>query len=389
VIVAKIIFWICFAVCAYIYFGYPALLWAISRFRNRPVREGDVTPRATFVIAAYNEESVIGRKIENVLSLDYPADALEVLVVSNGCTDRTNDIVRRYSDPRVRLIALEQPGKMQAVNEGVRQATGEIIVFSDADFFLDRHTLRLMARKFADPEVGGVSGARKPGITRKGDATGEGEGMYVRWDKLQKILESRIGSVFAADGLLYAIRKELYVPLTDPSRGDDMTISSQIPLQGYRLIFEPDATAWENATIHAKQEFRRKVRIANRCTRALLGNGKRLFTSGFYAVEVLSHKVVRHMIPFFLIPMLFTSAVLATQSAFHAVMLAGQLLVYALAIAGALLRDTKAGHWKPFSVPYYFCFVNAAAFVGLCKLIGGQGTQVWSTRANASTPPSV
>ncbi|MFL6246945.1 MAG: glycosyltransferase family 2 protein [Thermoanaerobaculia bacterium] len=387
-ILAKVIFWICFAVCVYIYFGYPAMLWIISRFRNRPVREGDVTPRATFVIAAYNEEGVIGKKIENVLSLDYPEDKLEILVVSNGCTDRTCEIVRGYTDPRVRLIELEKPGKMQAVNEGVRQATGEIIVFSDADFFLDHHTLRLMARKFADPEVGGVSGARKPGITRKGDATGEGEGMYVRWDKLQKILESRIGSVFAADGLLYAIRKELFVPLTDPSRGDDMTISSQIPLQGYRLIFEPSATAWENATIHAKQEWRRKVRIANRCTRALLGNGKRLFTSGFYAVEVLSHKVVRHMIPFFLIPMFFASIALATQSAFYAVMLAGQVLVYVLAIAGALLRDTKAGYWKPFSVPYYFCFVNAAAFVGLCKLMAGEGTHAWTTRANASNPPS-
>jgi cellulose synthase/poly-beta-1,6-N-acetylglucosamine synthase-like glycosyltransferase len=382
ILAATLVFWICFAVCLYIYFGYPAMLWVISRFRNRPVREGDVTPRATFVIAAYNEEGVIGKKIENVLSLDYPAEQLEVLVVSNGCTDRTNDIVRGYlTDPRVRLIALEQPGKMQAVNEGVRQATGEIIVFSDADFFLDHHTLRLMARKFADPEVGGVSGARKPGITRKGDATGEGEGMYVRWDKLQKILESRIGSVFAADGLLYAIRKELYVPLTDPSRGDDMTISSQIPLQGYRLIFEPQATAWENATIHARAEFRRKVRIANRCTRALLGNGRRLFTSGFYAVEVLSHKVVRHMIPFFLIPMLAASVVLAPRSVFYAVMLGGQVLVYLLAIAGAVLRDTKAGYWKLFSVPYYFCFVNAAAFVGLLKLIRGQGTHAWTTRA--------
>jgi cellulose synthase/poly-beta-1,6-N-acetylglucosamine synthase-like glycosyltransferase len=383
VIAAAVVFWICFSVCVYIYFGYPAMLWVISRFRNRPVREADVTPRATFVIAAYNEEGVIGKKIENVLSLDYPAEQLEVLVVSNGCTDRTNEIVRGFTDPRVRLIALEQPGKMQAVNEGVREATGEIIVFSDADFFLDHHTLRLMARKFADPEVGGVSGSRKPGITRKGDATGEGEGMYVRWDKLQKILESRIGSVFAADGLLYAIRKELYVPLTDPSRGDDMTISSQIPLQGYRLIFEPNATAWENASIHARQEFKRKVRIANRCTRALLGNGRKLFTSGFYAVEVLSHKVVRHMIPFFLIPMFFASIVLATQSAFYAVMLAGQVLVYALAIAGALLRDTKAGYWKPFSVPYYFCFVNAAAFVGLCKLIRGEGTHAWTSRASA------
>src|SRR5687768_11942541 len=132
-IVAKVIFWICFAVCVYIYFGYPAMLWLISRFRNRPVREADVTPRATFVIAAYNEEGVIGKKIENVLSLDYPSDKLEILVVSNGCTDRTCEVVRRYTergytDPRVRLIELEQPGKMQAVNEGVRQADRKSVV---------------------------------------------------------------------------------------------------------------------------------------------------------------------------------------------------------------------------------------------------------------------
>lgn len=380
-IIAAIVFWLCLAVCVYIYFGYPALLWAISRVKSRPVKEADVTPKVTFVIAAYNEEGVIGQKIENTLSLDYPVDKLEVLIVSNGCTDRTNDVVRSFHDPRVRLIALENPGKMEAVNEGVRAASGEILVFSDADFMLDHHTLRLMARKFADPEVGGVSGARKPGIVRKGDATGEGEGLYVRWDKLQKILESRIGSVYAADGLLYAIRKELYVPLTDPSRGDDMSISTQIPMQGYRLVFEPNATAWENGTIHAKSEFRRKVRIANRCTRAMLAHGPRLFTS-FYGFEILSHKVVRHMIPFFLIPMLIASAVLATRSTFFAIMLAGQLALYTFAIIGAFLRETKYGYLKPFSVPYYFCFVNAAAFVGLLKLLRGQGTQAWTTRAS-------
>ncbi len=375
-----ILFWFCFAVCAYIYFGYPALLWVISRFRTKPVREGDVTPKASFIVAAYNEEGVIAQKIENTLALDYPHDQLEIIIASNGCTDRTNEIVRAFDDPRVRLLCLEKPGKMEAVNEAVRIASGEILVFTDADFLLDAHTLRLMARKFADPEVGGVSGARKPGITRKGDATGEGEGLYVKWDKLQKVLESKIGSVYAADGLLYAIRKELYVPLDDPNRGDDMTISSNVPLAGHRLIFEPQATAWENGTIHARSEFRRKARIANRCTRALLGQGPRLFTAGFYTVEVLSHKVVRHMIPFFLIPMLVASAFLARHSTFYAVMLSGQLAVYVLALIGAALRDTKAGYWKPFSVPYYFCFVNAAAFVGLLKLMTGRGTTAWSSR---------
>lgn len=378
ILIATIVFWLCLAVCVYIYFGYPALLWILSRVRTRPVREDDVTPRASFIVAAYNEEDVIARKIENTLALDYPPEQLEIIVASNGCTDRTSEIVRTFDDPRVRLLDLAEPGKMEAVNQAVRMATGDILVFTDADFMLDAEALRRMARKFADPEVGGVSGARKPGIVRKGDATGEGEGLYVRWDKLQKVLESRIGSVYAADGLLYAIRRELYVPLDDPNRGDDMTISSQVPLAGYRLLFDPEATAWEDGTIDARSEFRRKARIANRCTRALLGHGRRLFTAGFYTVEVLSHKVVRHMIPFFLIPMFLASIALAPASSFYGFALAGQLTVYALALVGAALRDTRAGHWKIFSVPYYFCFVNAAALVGLLKLISGRGTKSWA-----------
>ncbi|MGZ5431371.1 MAG: glycosyltransferase family 2 protein [Thermoanaerobaculia bacterium] len=385
-IAAAVVFWLCLLVCLYVYFGYPALLWIASRFRTKPVAEADLTPRVSFIVAACNEENVIARKIENTLALDYPAALVEIIIASNGSTDRTNEIVRRFDNPRVRLLVLEKPGKMEALNQAVQLATGEILVFTDADFMLDSHTLRLMARKFADPEVGGVSGARKPGIVRKGDATGEGEGLYVRWDRLQKILESRIGSVYAADGLLYAIRSTLYVPLDDPNRGDDMTISTQVPLAGYRLLFEPRATAWEESPIHARSEFRRKARIANRCTRALLGHGRRLFTAGFYTVEVLSHKVLRHAIPFFLIPMFCASVVLAPHRRFYAIALTGQVVVYALGLAGAALRNTSAGYWKVFSVPYYFCFVNAAAFVGLLQWMTGRGTKAWTTRALDSAP---
>ena len=378
-----VIFWLCLAVCVYIYFGYPALLWIMSRLRPRPVAAADVYPRATFIICAHNEEGVIAEKIENTLGLDYPADKLEVLVVSNGSTDTTEEIVRGYTDARVRLLALETAGKMQALNEGARTATGDILVVTDADFFLDRHTLRLIASKFADPQVGGVCGARRSDMKRGGDATGEGEGLYVRWDKYQKTLESRIGSVFAADGLLYAIRKELFVPITNPSQADDITVSVQVPLRGYRLLFEPAATAWENGTVHAASEFKRKVRITNRSIRALLSIGPRLFTSGFYSVELLSHKLVRHLIPLFLIPLLVSSIAIATRAPFYAIALGGQLAVYVLGACGALLRETPAGRWRLFAVPYYFCFVNTAAFFGILKMAGGQQTHSWSSRPKA------
>lgn len=385
-IAAKVVFWLCFAVCVYIYFGYPALLWIVSRFRSRPVRDGDVTPRATFVIAALNEEKNIAAKIENTLSLDYPAEQIEVLVVSNGSTDRTNAIVLGYTDPRVRLIALPQPGKMEALNEGSRQATGEILVFTDADFFLDHHTLRLMARKFADPEVGGVCGARNTSMAREGDASGEGEGMYARWDKWQKVRESRIGSVFAADGLLYAIRRDLYVPIADPAQADDMAISMRIPPQGYRLLYDANATAYEKATITASEEFRRKVRITNHSVSALLKLGAPLVTSGFYSLELWSHKLVRHFVAYFLIPMFVANVFLIRAGGIYALALLGQCVVYALALAGSLLRDRPLGRSRVFTVPYYFCFVNLAAFVGILNMLRRRKLTAWSTRdANALT----
>lgn len=385
-IAALVVFWVCLAVCVYVYFGYPALLWVLSRFRRRPVRAGDITPHVTFVIAAYNEEKVIAEKIENSLSPDYPADRIEVLVVSNGSTDRTNEIVAEHSDPRVRLLALPRPGKMQALNEGAKAATGEILVFTDADFLLDRHTLRLMASKFADPEVGGVCGARNTNVRREGDATGEGEGLYARWDKWQKTLESRIGSVFAADGLLYAIRRELYVPIDAVHAADDIYISTRIPLQGYRLLFEPDATAYERAGVHAEQEFRRRVRVTNHSVRGLLTLRSHLFTHGFYSLELLSHKLVRHMIPFFLLPLLAASAVLASHSPVYMLVFAGQVFVYALAMVGWALRHRPIGRAKPFYVPYYFCFVNAAAFFGLLSILRGSRVTAWAPRGGDAVP---
>lgn len=377
---ALVVFWSSLAVCVYIYFGYPALLWVMSRVAARPVREADVTPRATFLIAAYNEEKVIARKIENTLSLDYPPDRIEVLVVSNGSTDATADIVRRWNDPRVRLIDLPQPGKMAALNEGAKAATGDILVITDADFFLDRHSLREMARKFADPQVGGVCGARSAAAHRAGEATGEGEGLYHRWDKWQKVLESRIGSVFAADGLLYALRRELYVPVSLAAQADDIAVSTRVVLQGYRLLFEPKATAWEEAVIDPREEFRRKIRVTNHSVSALLAIGTPLLTSGFYSVELLSHKLVRHFIPFFLIPLFLSNAFLAGASPFYAVTFAGQVLIYALALAGAALRRTRLGRSRILTVPYFFCFVNAAALLGILSMLRGRKVEAWSTR---------
>jgi cellulose synthase/poly-beta-1,6-N-acetylglucosamine synthase-like glycosyltransferase len=379
-----IAFWLSLAVCIYIYFGYPALLWIVERFHARPVRTADIHPLVTFIIPAYNEQKNIAAKIENTLALDYPAERIEVLIASNGSTDRTNEIVRGYSDPRVRLLALPRPGKMEALNEAARHASGEILVFTDADFLLDSHTLAIMTRNFADPAVGGVCGARNTSIVREGDATGDGEGLYARWDKWQKVRESRIGSVFAADGLLYAIRKSLYVPITDPAQSDDMAISMRIPPRGFRLLYEPTATAYEKATVHAKEEFRRKIRITNHSVSALLKLGWPLVTSGFYSVELLSHKLIRHFIGYFLIVLFATSIVLAPAAPIYALALFGQSLMYVLAIAGALLRNHPIGRSRIFAVPYYFCFGNTTAVIGILTMLRRHKLTAWSSRDEAA-----
>ena len=205
--------------------------------------------------------------------------------------------------------------------------------------------------------------------------------MYHRWDKWQKVRESRIGSVFAADGLLYAIRRELYVPVALAAQADDIAISTRVPLQGFRLLFEPRATAWEEAVVDAAEEFRRKIRVTNHSVRALLAIGWPLLTSGFYSVELLSHKLVRHFIPYFLIPLFAANLFLVRAGWFYVLTMVGQLLVYTLAVAGTLLH-TRA---RLLTVPYYFCFVNAAAFLGILSIIRGRKLDAWSTRAVTRT----
>ncbi|HEX7181894.1 MAG TPA: glycosyltransferase family 2 protein [Thermoanaerobaculia bacterium] len=385
---ALAVFWVSLATAAYIYFGYPALIFLVSRLRPRPVRRGG-EPTVTVVIPVYNEEEVIAEKIANTLALDYPSDRLEALVVSDGSTDGTEAVVRRFeadSGGRVRLLALPRRGKAFALNDGARAARGEILVLTDANTLLEPGSLRPLVDPFADPEVGGVCGNKKQRPPAGGDTTAEGENLYWRYDKWQKGLESRAGSIFAADGTLYAVRKSLYVPIADPAQADDIAISARVVLQGYRLLYEPRAVAWEEAPAEGREEFRRKVRVTNHSVRALWNLGRGLWTSGFYSVELLSHKFFRHLVPFFLIPLFLANAVLAAGgSPFFITLFAGQVLFYGLALAGFALRGTRLGRAKPFTVPYYFCLVNASAFLGVLSILRGRRLHAWTPRSGLSS----
>jgi cellulose synthase/poly-beta-1,6-N-acetylglucosamine synthase-like glycosyltransferase len=377
-----IVFAIGLAVPAYVYFGYPALIWVVARMRPRPVKRDTITPRVTLLVALYNEERVIEEKIRNTLAIDYPDESFEALFVSDGCSDRTEEIVRMHEGPRVRLLSLPRGGKAAALNAGAAAATGEILVFTDANVALAPDSVRVLASAFADPAVGGNSG-RKTWVVRTGSDTTElGENLYWRYDQWQKELESAIGSIFAADGTLYAVRRSLYVPIADPAQADDIAISARVVLQGFRLLFDRNAVAYEEAPAEGADEFRRKVRVTNHSVRALLNLGRPLFTSGFYSVELISHKLLRHLVPFFLIPLFLASAALAAGSAVFGTALALQVVFYGLALAGAALRRRRAGAVKVFSVPYYFCLVNAAAFVGVLSIARGRRVHAWTPRSS-------
>ncbi|MFL6291361.1 MAG: glycosyltransferase family 2 protein [Thermoanaerobaculia bacterium] len=369
------------AATAYLYFGYPALIYLVSRLRPRPFRRGG-EPTVTVLIPVYNEEEVIGEKIANTLALDYPPERLETLIVSDGSTDGTEAVVRRFESDRLRLLSIPRSGKAFALNAGARAARGEILVLTDANTLLEPGSLRPLVDPFADPGVGGVCGNKKQRPPAGADTTAEGENLYWRWDKWQKSLESRAGSIFAADGTLYAVRKDLYVPIADPAQADDIAISARVVLQGGRLLYEPRAVAWEEAPAEGREEFRRKVRVTNHSVRALWNLGRGLWTSGFYSVELLSHKLFRHLVPFFLIPLFLSNAVLAAGGPpVFRILFAGQVLFYGLALAGFALRGTRLGRAKPFTVPYYFCLVNAAAFLGVLSILRGRRLRAWTPRS--------
>ena len=375
-IAAEPVFWVSLAVCAWVYAGYPLLLLALAAARPRPVRAAPVTPAVTILIPAHNEEGVIADKLANCRALDYPPDRLEVLVVSDGSTDGTERIAAAH--PGVRLLSVPRGGKAAALNAGAAQATGEVLVLTDADAMLDAQSLGNLVAPFADPEVGGVCGNKRQ-RPRENDATAGGDGLYWRYEQWQKRLEAAFGSVYAADGSLYAIRRELFVPIADAAQADDIAVSARIPAQGRRLAFAPGAVAWEQGPSGAGSEFARKVRVTNHSLRAVLGLGPVLWTRGLYSLQLVSHKLLRHLAPVFMVLLLAASVLLSSRPPYRAA-LAGQALFYAAGAAGYALRRTRVARIRPLAAAYYFCFVNAAALAGVLSVARGTRLRAWTPR---------
>ena len=255
--IAPGIFWGSVAVLAYIYAGFGLLVVLWGACRRRAVAQCPITPRVSLIVAAYNEAAVIERKIRNTFDLDYPRRNVELLVASDGSDDGTETIVLRFEGEGVQLLALPRRGKIHALDAAVARATGEILVFSDANSILDAQALRNLVRNFADPAVGGVCGNQMYVTGRNGDSSGQGEHLYWSYDKWLKGMESQGGSIVSADGAIYAIRHPLYRSPESAAVTDDFAISTAVVEQGYRLVYEPAAVAYEHPTGEARREFSR------------------------------------------------------------------------------------------------------------------------------------
>lgn len=365
----------------YAYAGYPILLLLMNLVRRRPIRRGPVEPSFSIIIPAHNEAQILARKLDSILNQDYPPARIDVLVASDGSTDDSAAIVAGYNDHGIRFLDYPRGGKAATLNRAVTEAHNDILVFTDANAILAPGTLRAIASNFADPEVGGVSAneRREPDTTTS--PAGLGERLYWEYDKWVKLAESRIGSIVSASGSLYAIRRNLFVPIVDPSATDDFAISTQVVRAGYRLVFEPDAVTWEPPVARDDIEYNRKVRIVTRGLRSVWGVRELLlpWRGGFYSVQLWSHKVVRRLVGIFAVG-IFVSNLSLVRRPFWRLVMGIQLALYGMAVAGWRGAGRPWARKPWFYVPYYFCLSNVAATLGVIQFLRQRRVTIWEPR---------
>lgn len=365
------------ALLFYTYVGYPALLAVIAAFRRRALPEPGYTPSISVLIAAYNEEAHIGRKIEQTLALEYPAEKLEVVVVSDGSSDRTDEVVEAFADPRVRLLRVPRGGKTQAQNEAVRHCRGDIVVFSDATTVYHRQALSYLACNYVDPSVGAVSG-RYQYFDPEGDSpTGLGSIAFWNYENLIKTFQSRIRTLTGCSGCIYSVRRELYAPLPREACSD-LIEPLWIVGKSYRVVFEPRALAYEETTRSAGDEFGMRVRVVTQGMQGLLSTRSipGLWDRPWIAFQLLSHKAMRWMVPLFLAMLAAASAALAYRPEFL-ILFALQAAFYGFALLSVVAPLHR--RWKLLGLPLYFCTLNAAALVSLVELARGRKYALWET----------
>jgi cellulose synthase/poly-beta-1,6-N-acetylglucosamine synthase-like glycosyltransferase len=373
----ELIFWLSSAALLYAYAGYPLLVGLVSVFRPRTRARGAFQPTVSVIITAYNEERDLAAKLENTLALDYPQELLEIIVASDCSSDRTDEITREFSSRGVQLYRQPQRlGKTTAQNSAVERARGEILLFSDATTMYRPNVLRAMMPNFADPTIGCVAG-RLIYVDPTESSVGRGAVSYWSYETFLKKHESRAGSLIGASGCLYAVRRSAYLPLYPEAHGD-FIIATKMIQQGLRTVFEPEAVCTEETNRQVDNELNMRVRVIAQTFTDLWRHRQMLnpFRSGFFAVQLLSHKVLRYLVPFFLMTVFAASAILAANSLFYRIVLAAQVIGY-LCAALALVLERVGIHSRLLVFPQYFVLANLAAVIALYKLMRGERFARW------------
>jgi cellulose synthase/poly-beta-1,6-N-acetylglucosamine synthase-like glycosyltransferase len=358
ILAIEIVFWASLAALVWTHFGYPAAVAALARLHPRPPRRAAILPAISLIVPAHNEEDVIARKLENVLVLDYPPEQLEIVVTSDASTDATHAIVAGFAGRGVRLIKCERGGKVAAQDRAVRETTGEIVAFGDANVEWDADALRELVAPFADPAVGMACGHVR--LVNPAGGTNQ-EGVYWRYEMWLRARESLVHSMTGSNGAIYAVRRDAYREV-DPRFGHDLSFPYLMVQNGYRAVYEPRAHATENMTTDIEDEFRRKVRMFEHAWLMLFrGRMFRLQVGPVYWVELVSHRLLRYWSGPLHVLLLASSALLAGRGIVYAVALGAQLAGLALVGVSILAR----GRIRVLRILHYYLLVTLATVIAL------------------------
>lgn len=369
--IRKALFWGSVGALAWTHIGYPAAAAGLARIRPRAVRKDDVTPEVSVIVAAHDEEEVIGSRVENLLALDYPADRFRVVVASDGSTDRTNEIVRELAErfEAVELLECERAGKATAQNVAVARSDAEVVAFSDANSRWEPDALRKLVRSFADPEIGYVCGQLR---LESPDGVNQ-EGLYWRYELWQRESESTIGSITAGNGAIYAVRRSDYLGFDDARIGHDFGLPFRLVQRGRRAVYDSEAVAWEKPAIDAEEEYGRKVRMMTRSWRPLLDGSLARTNDTLFAAELVSHRVLRYGSGVLHLVLLGSTLSLVANGRIYRLALLDQLGFLALALAGRKrLRVPGSG------IAYYYLLTTAATVESLVRYLREGSPATWA-----------
>jgi cellulose synthase/poly-beta-1,6-N-acetylglucosamine synthase-like glycosyltransferase len=383
----EVLFWLSLGLVVHTYFVYPAILFVaysvaqlrtdwryLFRRRDRrvPALQIDVVPEISFLIPAFNEETHLLQKVINLREMDYPSEKVQIIFVSDGSTDSTNEILKALPDLNIETITLQhRSGKATALNHAVLKARHDILVFSDASTLFAPDTLRKLVRHFANARIGAVCGALQ---FRASSTSQQTEGLYWKYECMMRLMEARLGATLTASGAIYALRRETYVPLDPRTVLDDFVIPMNARRAGYRVAYDPEAIATDYGAESVEGEFTRRVRLATGSFQSLFFL-LRVKMGAFGRFAFVSHKLLRWILPLLLCTVLISNAALVRNPAYALFGLL-QLFFYLWASLGFLFRKRLRGI-RFALLPYYLTAMNLAFLLGLFRCLTNQNEATW------------